>query len=187
MSDDANDPTGTTPEGADGSADEGQTTQEPKGLTPEEQIASYRKRQAGAEAARQAAEARAAAAEAEAAKYRALVQTEEQKGLSELEATKAMLAAEKRRADEAEERATARVLDAKFPNARKELPEVTDEVKLARFEAMLADAEPAVEQEPPTPRAHNAAKPTTPEPAKKKTLAEMEAEVLATPVPEGWL
>ena len=185
MSDDANDPTGTTPEGEDGSADAGQATQAPKGLTPEDQIASYRKRQAGVEAARQAAEARAAAAEAEAAKYRGLVQTEEQKGLSELEALKATLAAEKRRADEAEERATARVLDAKFPNARKELPEVTDEVKLARFEAMLADANPT-EVEPPTPLRHNEGKPTASAPTKPKTLQEMEAEVLAAPLPEGW-
>ena len=64
---------------------------------------------------------------------------------------------------------------------------MTDEVKLARFEAMLADAEPAPEAEPPKPLPHNGSKPTAPEPAKKKTLAEMEAEVLATPVPEGWL
>lgn len=181
MSDDANDQDGLTPED-DGSAGEDQGTPAPQGSTPDELVASYRKRQAGAEAARQAAEARAAAAEAEAAKYRALVQTDEQKGLSELAATQARLEAAERRAAEAEDKANARILDARFPHARAELPEVTDEVKLAKFEAMLA--EEAVE--PPTPLRHNESKPTPGADKKPKSLKDLEAEVLATSIPEAW-
>lgn len=122
---------------------------EAEGTTESELVASYRKRQAGAEAARQTAERKARELEAKLAEYEAAHQTAEQADLSELARTQARLEAAERRAAEAEAKAEARILDARFPNARKELPEVTDEVRLARFEAMLAeDSGPDL----PTPR-----------------------------------
>jgi hypothetical protein len=180
---DADDTEETTPEG-EGSDDNVQTPEQ-KGSNPDELVASYRRRQAGAEAARQAAEARATAAEAKVREYEAKHQTAEQAELSETARLQANLEAAERRAEEAEAKATARVLDARFPNARRELPEVTDEVKLARFEAMLADQDPT-SVEPPDPMQHNEAKPQAKPAAKKETLEELEARVLATAVPEGW-
>lgn len=176
MPNDAQDPTTTTPEG-EGS----ETTPDPTGSTPEELVASYRKRQAGAEAARQAAEAKAADLAARLAKYEQEHQSAADKDLSELAATKARLEAAERRAQEAEEKATARILDARFPNARKELPEVTDEVRLARFEAMLAEDS----EEPPTPLRHNESKTGSGRTAQQKprTAADVKAELESMPAP----
>lgn len=183
MSDDATTQGGTTPEG-DGS--EGTQTQ--TGSTPEDLVASYRKRQAGAEAARQAAEAKAKELEAELSKYRTAAQTDAEKELSELAATKARLEAAERRAAEAETKAEARILDAKYPNARKELPEVTDEVRLAKFEALLAEGVPPAE--PPTPGRHNEARSQQGEAGtqkRKESVADIRARLESMPVPEGFL
>lgn len=118
------------------------TSPEPAGTDAAEQIASYRKRQAGAEAARQAAERKLAEMEKELSTYRAQNQTASEQELSELARLQERLQVAEARAAEAEAKAEARILDAKYPNARKELPEVTDEVRLAKFEAMLRDEEP---------------------------------------------
>ena len=176
MSDDATTDDGTTPEG------EGSTeTPDQNGSDPAAEIASYRKRQAGADAARAVAEAKAAELEKELAKYRTSAQTDAEKDLSELAATKARLEAAEQRAEQAEAKAEARILDARFPNARKELPEVTDEVRLAKFEAMLAEGD-----EPPTPRRHNESN-TSPQGApKKESLADMEARIMSTALPDDW-
>ncbi len=178
VSDDAKDAGATTPD-EDGSAG----TQTTTGSGQDDLIASARKRQAGAEAARQAAEAKALQYEKELAKYREAAQTEEQKGLSELAATKARLDEAERRATEAEAKAEARILDTRFPNARKELPDLTDEVKLAKFEAMLADDDTV-----PTPTAHNESRSssTAGKQAKPETAAEIAARLERMPMPDGW-
>lgn len=177
MSDDAKTEDTTTPEG------EGPETTPAAGTVSDadSQIASYRKRQAGAEAARQIAEKKAADLEAELTKYREANQSAAEKELSELAATKARLEAAEQRAAQAEAKAEARILDAKYPNARKELPEVVDEAKLAKIEALLADEE---EDPVPTPLRHNGTKTSAPgTPAKEETAADVEARLLATPVP----
>jgi chromosome segregation ATPase len=148
MTDDATTQSGTSPE----TESSEETTQE-KGTDYDALIASARKRQAGAEAARQAAEKKARELEQELAKYRSAAQTAQEQELSELAALKARLEQAEQRAAEADAKAAARILDAKYPNARKELPEVTDEVRLAKFEAMLRDDD---SEEPPTPKAINA-------------------------------
>lgn len=168
---DATNPTDPTPP-ADGSApDEGDQTQTPAGSTPEEQIASARRRQAGAEAARQEAARQLAIAQAENQRLLALTQTAAGKEQDALTASEARAAAAEKRADEAESKANNRILDARFPTARKDYPEVTDEVKLARLEAMLSDGVPAA-GDPPKPLGNNPsrganpavdAKPETPE------------------------
>lgn len=156
---------------------------EPEGLS-EADIATWRKRQAGADAAR-------AAAEKERDEYRKRVEAYEAR---EREAQNANLTAEaqlqakleaaERRAAEAEERANARILDAQYPNARKELPEVTDPVRLAKFEAMLKDDDQPAEATTRSMRAPRNGSPSTP--AKEKSSADYLAELKAMP-PGSWL
>jgi hypothetical protein len=177
---DANDKTETTPE--DEGSDESQTP-DPKVSTPDE-LSLARKRQAGAEAARQAAEAKAAEYERELAKYRQAAQTDEQKDLSEVARLQANLEAAERRAAEAEAKADARILDSRFPQAREKFPEITDEVRLAELQAFYA--EEVEDTEPPAPLRHNEAKDQGKPATKAPTLEEIEARVLASPVPEGW-
>jgi hypothetical protein len=62
-------------------------------------------------------------------------------------------AAEKRAAD-ADSIANQKILDVKFPNARARLPEITDEVRLAEFEALFAEV--PEDPEPPAPQNPNA-------------------------------
>jgi len=181
MNDDAKDDKDTTLDG-DGSPT---GTPDQKGSDPAAEIASYRKRQAGAEAARQVAEAKAAELEKELAKYREAGQTAAEKDLTELARQTARAEAAELRAKEAEAKADAKVLDAKFPNARKELPELTDEVRLAKFEAMLAEGT----FEPPTPQGHNESKTGAQAggaKGKPESAADITARLLATPMPEGW-
>jgi hypothetical protein len=163
-----------------------ETTPDEKGSGQDEALASARKRQAGAEAARQAAEAKAADLQKRLEKFEADNQTAAEKDLSELARMTTRAEAAERRAAEAEEKANARILDARFPNARKELPEVTDEVRLAKFEAILADAGEVEDTEPPTPQRHNESNARKTEAKKPESLKDMEARVLATAVPEGW-
>ena len=149
---------------------------EEKGTDSAELIASYRKRQAGAEAARQVAEQKLKDAETALSTYRAKDQTAAETEAGELATLKANLAAANERAAAAEAKADARILDARFPNARKELPEVTDEVRLAKFEAMLKEDEVV---EPPTPRSNNAPRTASGggAAAKPKTSADVLAEL----------
>jgi chromosome segregation ATPase len=157
-------------------------TDDDQGTDWEALVASARKRQAGAEAARQAAEAKARELETRLADYEKSHQSQAEKELSDLAATQARLEDAERRAAEAEAKAEARVLDAKYPNARLELPEVTDEVRLAKFEAMLADGTDAV----PTPLRHNESRSGSQGAGvkpKEKTAAELAAELEAMPPP----
>ena len=153
---------------------------EEKGTDSAELIASYRKRQAGAEAARQVAEKKFADAETELKAYRAKDQTASEKDLTELATLQANLKVAEQRAAEAEAKADARILDAKYPAARKELPEVTDEVRLAKFEAMLKEDEVV---EPPTPRSNNA--PRTASGGGAAAKPKTSADVLATLKTQG--
>ncbi len=182
MSNDADPGTGTTPPG-DGSTDPGQTTQDPAGSDPAADLASARKRQAGAEAARRVAEQKAADLEKELSGYRTAAQTAEQKEMTDLARETARAEAAEKKANEAQALADAKYLDRVYPNARKELPEVTDEVRLAKFEALLDEGG----TEPPTPQRHNESKTNQGgTPAKPKSAADIKAELLAMQVPEGW-
>jgi hypothetical protein len=177
MGNDANDASNdqvATPEG-EGSPVE---TPKPEGSDPAAEIASMRKRQAGAEAARKIAEDKAKDLAAKLVKYELAEQTEAQKELTETARLTAQVASEKKRADEAEEKANGRILDVKYPNARKELPELTDEVRLAKFEAMLSDGEPI------TPLQHSESRGTagSAQP-KEETAAEVRARLLKMPLP----
>lgn len=136
---------------------------EPKGLDNADEIANLRKRQAGADAARAVAERELAEARKQLAAYQAKEREAQDAGLSETAKLQARVEAAERRAAEAEKAAEARVLDKLYPNARKELPEVTDEVRLAKFEAMLKESE--AEPETDTPRAMRAPKNSSSAPA----------------------
>lgn len=143
---------GTTQQGSpDGSASPA-GTQDPNGTPGEDPIALARKRQAGAEAARQQAEKEAKELRAKLEQYEAANRTAADKDLADNAKLQERLAAAERRAEEAERKAEGRILDVKYPNARKELPEITDEVRLAKLEALLSDDGV---KEPPTPQNPN--------------------------------
>lgn len=157
MSDDA-----TTQASESSEAPVTETSPEPESTPTAEQTASkqiddYRKRQAGAEAARQGAEKKLAEQTKELEAYRAASRSADDAKLATEAGLQERIAQLTKERDEAATKAEARILDAKFPNARAELPEVTDEVRLAKFEAMLA--EPA---ETPAPTTLGANPPRTP-------------------------
>lgn len=137
----------TSPEG-EGSPGTG--TPDPNATPEQDPVALARKRQAGAEAARQKAEEQNANLLKELETYRSKERSAEDQSLADNAKLQEKLEFEKRRADEAEAKANARILDTLYPNARKELPEVTDEVRLAKFEALLAE-DPTAEEKKPTP------------------------------------
>lgn len=149
---DTNDATATkgTPEG-EGS----EKTPDQKGSPEADPIALARKRQAGAEAARQEAEKQRDAANAELEKFRAAQRSEADKDLADNAKLQERLTAAETRAEQAEAKAEGRILDIKYPKARAELPDVTDEVRLAKFEALLGDDDDGDEKEPPTPQNPN--------------------------------
>jgi len=147
-------------ETADGTTIEASAAPEGSEGTPEAQpppevdpLALARKRQAGAEAARQEAARQLKEANARLAEYEKKDQTADQTKAADLATLQARLDAAEKRAAEAEVNATARILDAKYPNARAQLPEVTDEVRLSYFEALLAETPEG--KEPPTPQNPN--------------------------------
>ena len=136
-----------------------------------ESVASYRRRQAGAEAARQEAVRRAEAAERERDDLRRQVAERANAGKSESDVMAERLAAAERRAEEAEQRANERVLNARFPAARGKFPEVIDEVKLAELEALLAEDDGGAA--PPTPRGNNGPRRSMSSAPEEKTSAQM--------------
>jgi hypothetical protein len=176
MSDDT-ETEGTSPE-AEGTPE---ASLEPKVTTPPDEVVLARKRQSGAEEARRIAESRAKELEAELSKYRTAAQTEAEKDLTELAKAQARAEAAEKTAQEAEKAAMAKVLDRLYPNARKELPEVTDEVRLAKFEALLAEDE----ETPPTPLRHNESRSGSPKgsAAKEESAADIRARLESTPLP----
>lgn len=176
---------GTLTEGTlDGS--DSDTTQSPEASPEVDQVALARKRQAGAEAARQEAARQLKIAQERLAKYEAQERTVDQQKASDIATLQERLAAAEAKAAQAEEKANARVLDVKYPNARAKLPELTDEVRLAEFEALLA---PDVEGTPPAPQNPNqtnraASVPKAPEAAVQESFEDMVARLNASPVPE---
>ena len=142
---------GTTIEAS--SEAEGTESPEPK-TTPEvDPLALARKRQAGAEAARQEAARQLKDSNARLAEYEKKDQTADQTKAADIATLQARLDAAEKRAAEAEVNANARILDAKYPAARAQLPEVTDEVRLSYFEALLAETPEG--KEPPAPQNPN--------------------------------
>lgn len=164
----------TSPEG-EGSEGTPSTT-----ATPEQDpVLLARKRQAGAEAARQKAEEQNAALLKELEAYRSKDRSAEDQNLADNAKLQERLARETARADEAEAKAQGRILDALYPNARRELPEVTDEVRLAKFEAMLRD-DPAEAKTPPAPQNPNETnRSSSGNPAGTQPKEETSADILA--------
>ena len=101
-----------------------------------------------------------------------------EKEAGELATLRERLAAAERTAQEAEAKAFAKILDSQYPNARKELPEVTDEARLAKFEAMLAEE---TIPEAPTPQRHNESRSgeTTGKKEKEPDAADIKARLLS--------
>lgn len=164
-------------------------SQEPEGsaTTPEapatqapDELALARRRQAGADSARKAAETQRDAALAELATLKGASTTTEATDAATLkeQLREANLKIEAAGADKA-----AAILDIKFPTARAKFPAITDEVQLAELEGFYADAAP--EQGSPTPRQHNASKTTGQPVPREKTADDIEAELMAMTVP-GW-
>lgn len=142
---------GTPTEGTlEGAGSEG--TQSTTASPEVDQVALARKRQAGAEAARQEAARQLKDAQERLAKYEAQERTVDQQKAADIATLQERLAAAEAKAAQAEDRANARILDVKYPNARAKLPELVDEVRLAEFEALLA---PDAEVIPPAPQNPN--------------------------------
>lgn len=154
---------------------------EAEGTDAAAQVASYRKRQAGAEAARQMAEKKLADAEARLAVYEAQNRTASEQELANVATLQERLSAAEAKAAAAEARAEQRILDIKYPNARKKLPEITDEIRLAEFEAMFG--EDVVEA--PTPARHNESKTAGQKAQTELTADELKAEFISGADP-GW-
>ena len=155
-----------------------ETTPDQKPTEQVDQIALARKRQAGAEAARQKAEEERNNALRELEAYRAKERSAEDQNLADNAKLQERLTAAERRAEEAEVKAQGRILDALYPNARKELPEVTDEVRLAKFEALLSDTG-SEEREPPPPQNPNESNRTASADTTRQPKEESSADILA--------
>src|ERR1035437_6363604 len=143
-------------------------------------IASYKARQAGADAARDVALGKLAAQEAELAAFRLANRTAGEKDLSELATYQARLAAETKRADEADAKAEGKILDSRFPLMRKDFPNETNEVVLAKYEAIMAEES----NEPPTPLRNNGPKPPL-APEKAKSFDDMVGDLKKIEAAEG--
>jgi multidrug efflux pump subunit AcrA (membrane-fusion protein) len=139
-------------ESAEAEGTEGSPEQKP--TTAQDPLALARKRQAGAEAARQEAARQLSEAQAKLAKYESAERTADQQKAADIATLQAKLEAAEKRAADADSIANQKILDVKFPNARARLPEITDEVRLAEFEALFAEV--PEDPEPPAPQNPNA-------------------------------
>jgi hypothetical protein len=170
--------TTTAPEGTpdgEGSA----TTPDQNGSPEADPIALARKRQAGAEAARLKAQEEAAALRKRLEEYESANRSASDKDLADNAKLQERLAAAEKRAEEAEQKAQARILDALYPNARKELPEVTDEVRLAKFEALLSDPDTEAKTPPPPQNPNESNRVASGDAAGKKPVEKSSADILA--------
>jgi hypothetical protein len=188
MSDTNDATTGTTSAEGEGSQS---GTPDQKPTEGQDPIALARKRQAGAEAARQEAEKQRDAALKELEKFQSAQRSEADKELADMAKLRERLDQAEKRAAEAELKAEARVLDARFPKARAELPEVTDEVRLAKFEAILADDASADEKDPPKPQNPNesnrsASGDATAAAPKPETSEDIKARLKQMGMPSSW-
>lgn len=136
---------------ADESPDAEATTDEAvaqaEGTKPQDDDATWRKRLNGQVAATNKAIAEKKELEARLAKYEKQERESELASLTEVERLKVEKEAAERRAQEAELKAGAKVLDKLYPKARAEFPEIRDEVRLAKLEALFSDDAPASEPE----------------------------------------
>lgn len=163
------------PEGS--AAGDGTTTPEGTGTQALDPVVLARRRQAGAESARQAAEAKAANLQRELDALKGASTKTEAEDVATL---KEQLRVANEALGKADAAKAAAVLDVKFPVARAKFPEITDEVRLAELEGFFGDSG---DTEPPTPRQHNASKTTTQPAAREKTANDIEAELLAMEMP----
>lgn len=164
------DPNAPAATGAEGAAPEG-------GEAPAEDpnakaIEDARKRQAGAEKARQEAirerdelKARLEALEASKPKPKPAEGDDAEARIAAIEA------AAEERVKKAEAKAVADILNSKFPAARAKFPEITDTAKLAELEVMFGET-----SELPTPVGNSPAKPAAPKRYEDMSLAELRAE-----------
>ena len=181
---DTNDGTDTLESsGAEGT----ETSPEQQTTTQQDPLALARKRQAGAEAARQEAARQLAEAQAKLAKYEEQERTVDQQKAADVATLQAKLEAAEKRAAEADAKAEARVLDVKYPNARAKLPEITDEVRLAEFEALFTEStdEPRTPQNPNETNRAASGDPTGTKP-KEETSEDILARLKAMGRPD-WL
>lgn len=132
-------------------------TPEQKTTAQTDPLVLARKRQAGAEAARQEAARQLAEAQAKLEKYEAANRDADQTKAADIATLQAKLEAAEKKAADAEAVAEGRILDIKYPNARAKLPEITDEVRLAEFEALFAEDTGREPPEPQNPNASNRA------------------------------
>ncbi len=144
----------TSDESAEAESTEESSEQKP--TNTQDPLTLARKRQAGAEAARQEAARQLAEAQAKLEKYEAADRDADQQKAADIATLQAKLEAAEKRAADADNIANAKILDVKYPNARARLPEITDEVRLAEFEQLFAESNPAEGNEPPTPQNPNA-------------------------------
>ncbi len=168
----------TLDEGAGSPDPEGSaTTPEGTGTQALDPVVLARRRQAGAESARQAAESKAARLEAELATLKGAGTTQEATDAATLKEQLRIANEALAKADTAK---AAAVLDVKFPVARAKFPAITDEVQLAELEGFFGETS---SDEPPTPRQHNASKTTNQPAPREKTANDIEAELLAMEMP----
>lgn len=108
--------------------------------TSEDVEATWRKRQAGADAARAEAEKKVKAYEAELEAYRAKEREFQDANLSAEAKLQAKLEAAEKAAEKARVEFEGKYLDRTFPKARAKFPEIRDEVRLAELEALYSEA-----------------------------------------------
>lgn len=138
--DDATQAAQTGAEGAPESGTAAAGTEDPTAKV----IEDYRRRQAGAEKARQEAERQRDEFQRQLESYRSSTPAKKSEGEApDLEAVKRELQADfnKKLAEEVA-KVTGSALDARFPTARAKFPTVTDAVQLAELEALFTEAEP---------------------------------------------
>lgn len=163
--------TGTAPAGEDEGTPEG-TPEAPAEDPTAKLIEDYRKRQAGAEKARQEAERllREAQAEIEVLKAPKAPKEGSEAGPS-VEDRIAEVQTKLAKEYEAKlAKVTGDALAARFPTARAKFPEITDPVKLAELEALYSEP-----QEPPTPVGNNQQRTGGPKNIEDMTAVELKA------------
>jgi hypothetical protein len=157
---------------------------EQEGTPTPDPEATWRKRLNGQTAATNKAIAERDELRQRLAAYEAKEREAQMADLSETERLKAEKADAERRAQEAEQKAEDKYLDRVYPNARKDFPEIRDEVRLAKLEAAFSESEPEETGSPRSMRAPKAA-PNNKAPH-EKTIAELEADLKTMQYPSAW-
>jgi hypothetical protein len=120
------------------------------------------------------------------AQYESKDRDADQQKAADIATLQERLAAAEARAAEADAKAEARILDVKYPNARAKLPEITDAVRLAEFEALFAeDDTPSRTPQNPNETSH-VARGATPAAPAEETFDDIVARLKASPLPEEW-